>query len=108
MIRQGMIVRTPDGEKLGRVESVGAEDYVIEHGVIFKHRIVAPLEHVIAVDDEKDEIITRPVELPEEDRARMMDDMWFGTAETEDELENKIEEDELATQLLNDPHVHRS
>ena len=107
MIREGMIVRTPDGEKVGRVASVGAEDFVIEHGLLFKHRFVAPLEHVIAVDDEKDEIITRPVELPAADRARMMDDMWFGTAETEDELENRIEEDELASELLHDPHLHR-
>jgi len=88
------------------VASVGVEDFVIEHGLLFKHRFVAPLEHVIAVDDEKDEIITRPLELPSEERARMMDDMWFGTAESEDELENRIEEDELASELLRDPHLH--
>ena len=82
MIREGMIVRTPDGERVGRVESVGAEDFVIAHGLVFKHRIVAPFEHVIAVDDEKDELITRPLELPAVEREKM--DMWFGTAETEE------------------------
>ena len=106
MIREGMIVRTPDGEKVGRVASVGAEDFVIEHGLVFKHRIVAPLEHVIAVDDEKDEIITRPLELPFAVREKM--DMMFGSPETEDELENRIEEDDLATELLKDPHLHRA
>jgi hypothetical protein len=35
-------------------------------------------------------------------------DMFFGTAETADELENKIEDDELATELLEDPHLHRA
>lgn len=104
MIREGMIVRTPDGEKVGRVQSVGAEDFVIEHGLVFKHRFVAPLEHVILVDDEKDELVCRPLELPFAEREKM--DMMFGSPETEDELENRIEEDELATELLKDPHLH--
>jgi hypothetical protein len=99
-----MIVRTPDGEKVGRVQSVGAEDFVIEHGLVFKHRFVAPLEHVILVDDEKDELVCRPLELPFAEREKM--DMMFGSPETEDELENRIEEDELATELLKDPHLH--
>jgi hypothetical protein len=89
VIREGMIVRTPDGEKLGKVASVGAEDFTIERGLVFKHRFVAPLEHVILVDDEKDE-------------------MFFGSPETADELENRVEEDELATELLEDPHLHRA
>jgi len=104
VIREGMIVRTPDGEKVGRVASIGAEDFVIEHGLIFKHRFVAPLEHVILVDDEKDEIVCRPFELPFAEREKM--DMMFGSPETQDELENRIEEDELATELLEDPHLH--
>ena len=103
MIREGMIVRTPDGEKVGRVASIGAEDFVIEHGLIFKHRFVAPLEHVILVDDEKDELVCRPLELPFAEREEM--DMMFGSPETQDELENRIEEDELATELLEDPHL---
>lgn len=106
MIREGMIVRTPDGEKLGRVASVGAEDFTIERGLVFRHRFVAPLEHVILVDDEKDELVCRPVELPFVDREKP--DMMFGSAETADELENKIEDDELATELLEDPHLHRA
>ena len=31
MIRKGMIVRTPDGEKLGRVAGVDGEMFTIEH-----------------------------------------------------------------------------
>ena len=106
MIREGMIVRTPDGEKLGRVASVGAEDFTIERGLVFRHRFVAPLEHVILVDDEKDELICRPVELPFREREKM--EMFFGSPETPDELENRIEEDELAEELLEDPHLHRA
>jgi hypothetical protein len=106
VIRVGMVVRTPDGEKLGRVGSVGAESFIIEHGLVFKHRFVAPFEHVIAVDDERDELICRPIQLPFHDREHR--DMMFGSAETEDELENKREEDKLAEALLEDPHLHRA
>ena len=106
MIRLGMIVRTPDGEKLGRVASVGAEDFTIERGFVFRRRFVAPLEHVIAVDDEKDELICRPVELPFSEREK--EDNWFGAPETADELANKTEERELSEELLEDPHLHRA
>ncbi len=106
MIREGMIVRTPDGEKLGRVASVGDENFTIERGLVFRRRFVAPLEHVIAVDDEKDELICRPVELPWREREKM--DMWFGAPETPDELENRVEEDQRASELLDDPHLHRA
>ena len=30
------------------------------------------------------------------------------TSETADELENRVEEDELAQELLDDPHLHRA
>ena len=103
MIRTGMTVRTPDGERVGRVASVGANDFVVEHGRVFKHRFRAPLEHVIAVDDEKDELICRPLELPWQDRE--IPDMMFGSAETADELQNKLDEDRLANELLEDPHL---
>ncbi|MCA1663231.1 MAG: hypothetical protein LC659_02980 [Myxococcales bacterium] len=106
MIREGMIVRTPDGEKLGKVASVGAEDFTIERGLVFKHRFVAPLEHVILVDDEKDELVCRPVELPFVDREKP--EMMFGSAETADELDNRVEGDELAAELLEDPHLRRA
>jgi hypothetical protein len=106
VIREGMIVRTPDGERVGRVASVGANDFVVEHGHVFKHRFVAPLEHVIAVDDEKDELICRPLELPESERAQR--DMWYGGPETPDELENRREEANLAAELLEDPHLHHN
>ncbi|MDB4968010.1 MAG: hypothetical protein JWN44_3699 [Myxococcales bacterium] len=106
MIREGMIVRTPDGERVGRIASVGADDFVIERGHVFKHRFRAPLEHVIAVDDEKDELICRPLELPEQDRAFM--EMPFGSPETPDEMENRRREANMAEELLHDPHLDRS
>ncbi len=104
MIREGMVVRTPDGERLGRVASVGAEDFTIERGYVFRHRFVAPLAHVIAVDDEKDELICRPVELPESEREHF--EMMFGGPETQDELENRRADAALADRLLEDPHLH--
>lgn len=106
MIRQGMIVRTPDGEKLGRVASVGAEDFTIERGLVFKRRFVAPLEHVIIVDDEKDEIICRPVQLPWSEVEKH--DMFFGGPETADELENRRDDAKRADELADDPHLHRA
>jgi hypothetical protein len=106
VIREGMIVRTPDGEKLGRVASVGAEDFTIERGLLFKHRFVAPIEHVILVDDEKDELVCRPVELPWQDREHR--EMMFGSPETTDELDNRRQEADLADELLEDPHLHRA
>jgi hypothetical protein len=99
-----MIVRTPDGEKVGRVASVGTDGFVIEHGYLFKHRFTAPFEHLIAVDDEKDELITRPVPLPWVDRE--IPEMWFGAPETEEELEVKREEQAFVDELAKDPHVH--
>ena len=100
-----MIVRTPDGEKLGRVASVEGERFTIERGLVFRHHFEAPIEHVIIVDDEKDELVCRPVELPFSEREK--EDMWFGAPETEDELENRKEEDALASELLADPHMHQ-
>ena len=106
VIREGMVVRTPDGEKVGRVASVGAEHFTIERGLVFKHRFVAPFEHLIAVDDEKDELICRPLELPWSEREHR--DMMFGSPETSDELENRHQEAELADTLLEDPHLRRA
>jgi hypothetical protein len=104
VIRKGMIVRTPDGEKLGRVASVDGERFEIERGLVFKRRFFAPIEHVILVDDEKDELVCRPVELPFSEREK--EDMMFGSPETQDELENRKEEAALADELLADPHLH--
>jgi hypothetical protein len=104
VIRTGMIVRTPDGEKLGRVASVGANDFTIERGHIFKHSFTAPLEHIIVVDDERDELLVRPVELPWQDRE--VRDMWFGAAETDEELEIKREDAQFVDELRKDPHPH--
>jgi hypothetical protein len=99
-----MIVRTPDGEKVGRVASVADDHFMIERGHIFKHRFAAPYEHVIVVDDEKRELICRPLELPDEDRAQR--DIFFGAPETPDELEHRRDEAKLEAELLHDPHLH--
>lgn len=104
MIRQGMIVRTPDGAKLGRVASVGPNDLTIERGHIFKHSFTAPIEHVIVVDDEKDELIVRPVELPFADRE--LKEIWLGSPETPEELELRREGAEFVEELRKDPHLH--
>ncbi len=103
MIREGMVVRLPDGERIGRVASVGDEEFTIEHGYAFKHAFAAPLAHVIAVDDEKNELICRPVELPWQDREIF--EMMFGAPETEDELAERREEAKRAEELLEDPHL---
>jgi len=100
MIRPGMIVRTNHGEKLGRVASVGTEDFVIESGILFKHRFPARLDRVI--ETRGDEVLIRPIELP--DSEREMADMVFGTAETPEELERKREEARLQDWLLHDEH----
>jgi len=101
MIRTGMVVRTNDGRKVGRVAAVGSIDFVIESGILFKHHFTAPLADVVEVRD--DEIICRPLELPEQDRD--IHEMPFGCAETEDELENKRDEAALFDELRA-PHTH--
>jgi hypothetical protein len=98
-----MYVRTPDGERVGRVATVGTCDFTIERGYVFKHWFVAPMEHIIAVDDERDELVVRPLELPFQDRE--VPDMWFGAPETPEEIEARHEQAELAEALAHDPHL---
>lgn len=103
MIRKGMTVRTPDGERLGHVARVGESDFAIRRGII-GHEFLAPLTAVIAFDDEHDELICRPVDLPWIDRE--IEDSWFGapgTPEGADQLENKREEAELLRTLEPEP-----
>jgi hypothetical protein len=101
MIRNGMVVRTNDGRKVGRVAAVGSVDFVIESGILFKHHFTAPLADVVEVRD--DEVICRPLELPEQDRD--IHEMPFGCAETDDELENKRDEAAMF-ETLRQPHPH--
>ena len=101
MIRNGMVVRTNDGRKVGRVAAVGSVDFVIESGILFKHHFTAPLADVVEVRD--DEVICRPLDLPEQDRD--IHEMPFGCAETDDELENKRDEAALF-EALRQPHTH--
>ena len=98
-----MIVRTPDGEKLGRVASVDDDGLTVERGLVFKHRFAVPFEHVIAVDDERDELIARPVPLPESERE--IREMWFGSPDGEEEREIRREEADFAEELRKDPHL---
>lgn len=102
MIRPGMTVRTNDGRKVGHVVAVGREEFEIESGIVFKERFFAPLDCVVSTSD--DEVLCKPIELPERDRE--IPDMPFGSAETPDELENKIEEADFKESLMHDSH-HR-
>jgi hypothetical protein len=88
MIRPGMTVRTNDGRKVGTLVAVGRDEFEVESGIIFKQRFFAPIDCIVTVTDR--EIICKPIELPERDRE--ISDIPFGAAETDDELQNKIEE----------------
>ena len=103
MIRPGMTVRTNDGRKVGHLVAVGRDEFEVESGIIFKERFFAPLDCIVEVTDK--EIICKPIELPERDRE--IPDMPFGAAETEAELQNKIEERQLRESLAYDSHHHR-
>lgn len=63
MIRTGMIVRTPDGARLGEVGRIGDTDFAIAVGARGPE-YPAPFTAVIAVDDERGELICRPLDLP--------------------------------------------
>src|ERR1700748_1869030 len=102
MIRPGMTVRTNDGRKVGTLVAVGRDEFEVESGIIFKERFSAPVDCIVEVREH--EIICKPIELPERDRE--IPDMPFGSAETEDELENKIEERHLLDSLQYDSHHH--
>jgi hypothetical protein len=90
-----MVVRTNDGTKIGRVATVRSEDFEIESGILFRHRFWASQRDIVDVRD--DEVICRPIELPEQDRE--IHDMPFGCAETPEELEQKKHEAALFDEL---------
>jgi uncharacterized protein (TIGR02271 family) len=58
-IREGMTVRTPDGEKLGKVASVIGDEFIIEKGLLFKHDYRARCDRIMEVRG--DEIIYQPI-----------------------------------------------
>ena len=99
MIKEGMVVRTNDGTKIGRVDQVREAEFEIVSGILFRHRFWASRDDI--VDERDGEIICRNIELPEEDRE--IKDMPFGCAETADELATKTEEEVMREELLH-PH----
>jgi uncharacterized protein YrrD len=62
-IRQGMIVRTPDGEKLGKIASVLGDEFMIEKGLLFKHDYKARCDRIVEIGD--DEITYEPISAEE-------------------------------------------
>jgi len=64
-IREGMTVRTPEGEKLGKVAKTMGDEFIIEKGLLFKHDYRARADRIMEVRD--DEIIYQP--LAADDRA---------------------------------------
>lgn len=100
MIRPGMTVRTNDGRKVGTLVAVGRDEFEVESGIIFKERFFAPVDCIVEVT--QDEVICKPIELPERDRE--IGDIPFGAPETEDELENKIDERRMDEYLQGTPH----
>lgn len=50
-IREGMIVRSADGEKLGRVIACGEEAFQIEKGLFFPEDFVARYESIVDIRD---------------------------------------------------------
>jgi uncharacterized protein (TIGR02271 family) len=66
-IREGMVVRTTDGEKLGKVASVQGDEFIIEKGLLFKHDYRARCDHII--DVRGDEIIYQRVGAEDRERA---------------------------------------
>ena len=99
MIKEGMVVRTNDGTKIGRVEQVREAEFEIVSGILFRHRFWASRDDI--VDECDGEIICRNIELPEQDRE--IKDMSFGCAESDDELETKKERKAMCEDLLH-PH----
>ena len=58
-IREGMTVRTSDGEKLGKIASVRGDEFIIEKGLLFKEDYTARCERIM--DVQGDEVIYRPL-----------------------------------------------
>ena len=65
-IREGMVVRATDGEKLGKVKSILGDEFIIEKGLLFKEDYTARFENII--DVQGDEITYEKIALDAEGR----------------------------------------
>lgn len=57
-IEEGMVVRSPDGEKLGTVTRCGETDFVVEKGLLFHRDFVARYDEVAEIRD-REVLLTR-------------------------------------------------
>jgi uncharacterized protein (TIGR02271 family) len=57
-IREGMVVRTEGGDKLGKVHALEPDGFIIEKGLLFKEDYLASYERIL--DVREDEIIYAP------------------------------------------------
>jgi uncharacterized protein (TIGR02271 family) len=66
LIREGMVVRATDGDKLGKVKSIRGDEFIIEKGLLFKEDYAARLDNI--VDVQGDEITYEKAALDAEGR----------------------------------------
>lgn len=52
-IREGMVVRGTDGEKLGKVKSISGDEFIIEKGLLFKEDFTARCENITDVQGDE-------------------------------------------------------
>jgi uncharacterized protein (TIGR02271 family) len=57
-IREGQVVRSTDGEKLGKVRELATDHFIIEKGLFFKKEYVASYDLVTGVQDDGDLILS--------------------------------------------------
>ena len=65
-IRPGMVVRTPTGDKLGKVARIDANGFIIEKGLLFKKDSVGSFDRIMSIDG--DEIVYELSDTVEERR----------------------------------------
>jgi len=53
LIREGMVVRGTDGEKLGKVKSISGDEFIIEKGLLFKEDFTARCENITDVQGDE-------------------------------------------------------
>jgi uncharacterized protein (TIGR02271 family) len=51
-LREGMIVHSADGERLGKIVRCGPDGFVIEKGIFFKKEYIARYEDVASFDED--------------------------------------------------------
>jgi uncharacterized protein (TIGR02271 family) len=105
-IREGMIVRASDGEKLGKVYALQADSFLIEKGIFFPKEYVARFEDVVDIRDGDIYLNRTKADLQEMGTAR--GERWgyadenLGTAETRvgisEEVRVPLVEEELTAE----------